>query len=155
MNSLLQAMPTTGMYYFLLDDTTVSTLTINNNKRVVCTLNGDVKLHSALIKNTAGNYYITISKKLCKQHKFGLGSSFDLKFEIDSNEFQFEFPPELQAVLSTDADAWAAFKTLTDGNKRSLMYLVAKIKTQQKRIDKALSIAQYIKQGVTNAKLIK
>lgn len=54
-------------------------------------------------------------------------------------------------VMLSDADAKPY---LVDGNKRSLMYLVSQPKTSDKRIERALFIAERIKSGITSPRLV-
>jgi uncharacterized protein YdeI (YjbR/CyaY-like superfamily) len=63
-------------------------------------------------------------------------------------------PEELSEVLCQDPDADAVFQNLTDGNKRGIIYLVTLLKTSDKRIERALIIAEKLKLGVTSPRLI-
>ncbi len=58
-------------------------------------------------------------------------------------------PEELEEVLNIDLDAHTKFHSLTAGNQRSLIYLVTQVKSSEKRIERALKIAEKIKNGVT------
>ena len=63
-------------------------------------------------------------------------------------------PEELSAVLSLDTAAAQKFKSLTPGNQRGLIYLVTQVKTSDKRIERALTIADRLKHGITSPKTI-
>jgi alpha-L-arabinofuranosidase len=133
-----------------LDDDIVEILTKNNNKRVVCTLNDTVTIHCALIRNK-GEYYIMISKAVCKQLGVKLGDTVQAKIEVDTSEYQFSMPDELDTVLQLDDLARNVFESLTKGKQRSLMHLVSIPKSQNKRIERALLVAEKLKQGITSA----
>jgi uncharacterized protein YdeI (YjbR/CyaY-like superfamily) len=57
-------------------------------------------------------------------------------------------------VLASDPEADRVFHSLTEGNQRGLMYLVTQVKSSDKRIDRALKIADKIKQGITSPRVI-
>lgn len=132
----------------------VAPLLAQGNKRVVCTINGAVILHSALMRTKEGDYYITISSKVCKQLSVNTGSKLHIHLEVDTAEYQFVMPEELQEVLDSDPDAATAFQSLTDGKKRSIMHLVTGVKSVDKRIERALLITQKIKMGITSPQLL-
>lgn len=65
-------------------------------------------------------------------------------------------PEEFQAVLDSDLEAYERFEKLIVGKKRSLIYLILRIKNSQTRIGKALIISENIKMGITDQReLIK
>ncbi len=57
-------------------------------------------------------------------------------------------PEELAEVLRTDPEAEVVFNRLTPGNKRGLMALVNMVKSVDKKIERALLIAEKIRRGV-------
>jgi uncharacterized protein YdeI (YjbR/CyaY-like superfamily) len=75
-------------------------------------------------------------------------------FEADTSEFHFEMPEEFAEILAQDPDADEVFQGLTDGNKRSLIYLLSLVKSTDKKIERGLLIALKLKLGVTQARLI-
>lgn len=137
------------MDYIALDAKTVKRLTVGGNKRVLCTLNGTLSIHAAIMKTKEGMYYIMISA--ANQKKLGLkpGSKLKAEIEIDKSELQFHIPEEFAEVMATDPEAKKVFDSLTNGNKRGLVALVNRTKSADKRIEWALKIAEKIKQGIT------
>lgn len=57
-------------------------------------------------------------------------------------------------VLKTDQKADNIFKTLTEGNKRGLIYLVTQVKSIDKRIGRSLKIAERLKLRVKSPREI-
>ena len=78
------------------------------------------------------------------------GDFIEVHFEEDTTHYQFEMPEEFQEVLRTDRTAKKIFDSLRPGNQRSILHLLAKIKSPQKRVDKALVFAERLKMGITN-----
>jgi hypothetical protein len=138
----------------IVDPSVAAPLLVHGNKRVVCTINGSVTLHSALMSSKEGYHYIVISSKVCKQLGISAGSKLQIHLEVDTAEYQFSMPLELQEVLDSDPEAATAFAALTDGKKRGIMHLVTLVKSVDKRIERALLIAHKIKMGITSPQLL-
>jgi Bacteriocin-protection, YdeI or OmpD-Associated/Domain of unknown function (DUF1905) len=141
-------------HYIVLDAKTVTKLTKNNNKRVICRLTNTVEFHCALMRRKEGGHFITIGADICKKLKIKSGSTVSACFKVDKTEYQFKMPEALQEVLNTDPKAQEIFAALTAGNQRGLMYLVTLVKLSDKRIERALKIADKIKAGVISPRLI-
>lgn len=118
--------------------------------RVICSLNQQIEIHCALMPKKEGGFYINIGKPVLKKLKLTVGDIFDYTIKPDNTKYQFHYPEELKEVLETDSTAKAIFESLTDGNKRSIMHLVNKIKSVDKRIDRSLKIAEKLKLGITS-----
>jgi Bacteriocin-protection, YdeI or OmpD-Associated/Domain of unknown function (DUF1905) len=123
----------------------------NGNKRVVCSIDSHPVIHCALQKRAGNDYLIHLGQKTMKQFKLKAGQIVHVKLEIDTSELQSPMPEELKAVLDTDAAAWAIFDSLSAGNKRSLVYLILQVKSIDKRIERALLVADKLKRGIKSA----
>ena len=145
---------TLGMNCILLDEKLVAKLTKENNKRVVCNLNNEIQIHASILSNKTGEYFVVISAANCKKIKAKLGDKVNATFEIDKSEYQFEMPEEFKEVLDTDEAANKIFELLTDGNKRGLIHLIAIPKSSDKKIERALLIAEKLKMGITSPRLV-
>ena len=142
------------MHYIMLDEKLVTKLTKDNNKRVVCTINKTEKLHAAIMHKKEGGHFIVIGAAVCKKLKLKTGAELHASFVIDKTEYQFEMPEELKEVLDTDDEANKIFHALTTGNQRGLIYLLSLVKASDKKIERALKIAERIKLGITSPRLI-
>lgn len=145
----IQKMGAGYMDYIELNPQTVKKVTAGGNKRVVCTLNGALSIHAAVMKTKEGMYYIMISA--ANQKKLGVkkDSKITAEIEIDKSELQFPVPEEFAEVIATDPAAKKAFDRLTVGNKRGLIALVNMVKSADKRIERSLLIAEAVKAGIT------
>ena len=90
----------------------------------------------------------------CRKLKVKEGSKLTATFRADDTEYQFAMPEELSEVLRTDAEASSIFHALSAGNQRSLIYLVMQVKSVDKRIERALKIADRLKYGITSPRVI-
>lgn len=143
-----------AQHYIVPGAKLVQLLLKQGHKRVLCTINDNHRLHSAIQHRKNGEYYIHIGSSTLKQLGLRVGEHLKVKIEPDQTPSQFEMPEELQAVLDTDEKAKEVFGALSSGAQRSLMYLVLMLKTGSKRIERALLIAEKLKSGVTQARLI-
>jgi Bacteriocin-protection, YdeI or OmpD-Associated/Domain of unknown function (DUF1905) len=143
-----------GMHYILLDPKNVGLLTKNGNKRAICRLNDTIEFHCALMPKKDGGYFISFSSSICKKLNLKIGKKVFATFLVDETSYQFEMPEELKEVLNTDYDADKIFHSLTDGNQRGIIYLVMQVKSSEKRIERALKIAEKLKLGVTSPRII-
>ncbi len=99
-------------------------------------------------------HFINIGLTICKKLKIKQGSKVSAVFSVDQTEYQFEMPEELQEVLGTDKEAKEIFHSLTKGNQRGLIYLVVRVKSSDKKIERALKIAERLKNGITSPRII-
>jgi uncharacterized protein YdeI (YjbR/CyaY-like superfamily) len=143
-----------GMHFIMLDNKTVARLTKNGNKRVICKLNGQIEFHCAIMHKKEGGHFINIGLTICKKLKIKAGANVNAVFTVDNSEYQFDMPEELQEVLLSDPEADQIFQSLTKGNQRGLIYLVSVVKSSDKKIERALKMAEKLKQGVTSPRLI-
>lgn len=143
-----------GMHYIRIDDETARQFLEEGHKRVVCTLNDQIDFHCAIMPKKESGYFVNIGAAICKKLKIKAGAEVKAKFSTDTTEYQFEMPEELQEVLVSDPEAMEIFHTLTPGNQRGIIYLVTLLKTSQKRIERALMIADKLKCGISTPRLI-
>lgn len=143
-----------GMHYFMVDKKTVDKFIKIKSKRVICTLNGAVQFHCAFMPKKEGGHFVNVGSKIRNQLKLSVGDTIAATFVEDNSAIQFEVPKELMEVLKTDPKANAMFSGLTDGNKRGLAYLVAQVKSTDKRIERSLKIAERLKLGIKSPREI-
>jgi Bacteriocin-protection, YdeI or OmpD-Associated/Domain of unknown function (DUF1905) len=142
-----------GMHYVMVENHIVDAFAIKGSKRAICNIK-NTEFHCAFMPKKEGGFFINLGSKLCKELDLKVGSQVELVFKEDKTEFQFEMPEEFDEVLAQDPDADAVFQNLTDGNKRGLIYLVTLVKSSDKRIERALNIAEKLKLGITSPRLI-
>jgi|GEM_PF-461643 len=143
-----------GMHYVVLDETIVKKFVTKENYRVICTANGVVEFHGAILPKKEEGHFINIGSAICRKLKIKEGSRVKLSFQKDTTSYQFEMPDEFAQVLKTDLQANKVFEHLTDGNKRGLIYLITQVKSVDKRIERSLKIAERLKAGITSPRVI-
>ncbi|MCU0382340.1 MAG: YdeI/OmpD-associated family protein, partial [Chitinophagaceae bacterium] len=93
-------------------------------------------------------------KRVLVQLKLKAGMQVSVDLKEDDTALQFDIPEEFSAVMETDPVAREVFDGLTDGRKRGLIQLVHMVKSPDKKIERALKIAEKIKYGITSPQQI-
>jgi hypothetical protein len=143
------------MHFIPVPADAAALLTKNGNRRVLCTINGTHTLHAALLPRKGSNdCFIYAGKALLKKAGITAGSKLTIQLKVDDSAYQFDMPEELAEVLDTDSDAHHIFHALTPGRQRGLIQLVLMVKSTDKKIERALKIADKIKAGITSPQLV-
>ncbi|MCO6477624.1 MAG: DUF1905 domain-containing protein [Phaeodactylibacter sp.] len=144
-----------GMHYIRIPAEEAAQLKARfGSSRLICLLNNSVEFHCALMPKKEGGFYINIGKAICEKAGVKKGDTLSVAFLEDSTAYQFELPDAFAEVFHTDPEAAAVFSSLPDGRKRGLLYLVNSVKSVDKKIERALRIAEQLKAGVTNPREI-
>lgn len=120
-------------------------------KRIICTINNSHDLHGAIMPNTDGTRYITLNKELSRNLKLKVGDELSIEITEDKSKYGMPMPEEMDELLKMDPESDAYFHKLTPGKQRTLLYLIAKPKTSDTRLKKAVIITEYLK--MVNGKL--
>ena len=67
------------------------------------------------------------------------------QMEKDESKYGIPMPEEMQEALYMDPEADQLFHKLTPGKQRSLLYIIGKPKSSNKRIEKAIVILEHLK----------
>lgn len=115
-------------------------------RRVVCTFNNKVKNHCALMPGGDLGWYILINKEIRKKLDVREGELVKIHLKKDDSEYGMPMPEEFSTALDLDEEGKHYFHELTPGKQRSLIHLVGKLKNPDKRISKALTILEHLKE---------
>lgn len=142
-----------GTHFIVLDPTLSEELLAAGHKRLIASI-GTVSFHCALLPMKGRGHFVYVAAAVRKQLGLTAGDYIGIKFSPDDTPYQFDMPEEFREVLDTDPSAQEVFEGLTDGNKRGLIHLVTLVKSPDKRIERALKIANQLKRGVTSPRLV-
>ena len=115
-----------------------------NNRRVVCTINNELHIQSALMPYSEG-YFLLINKDLVKKLNLSIGDDVHLTLEKDNSEFGLPMPESFRTLLEQDTAGNRHFEKLTPGKKRSLIYIIGKVKNIDSQLNKGLAILDHLK----------
>ena len=113
-------------------------------RRVVCKLNDAVEYQCAILPFREGRWVIMVNKKIQKQLGLREGSTVEATLWKDESVYGLPMPEEFDEVLLQDETAKSYFEALTDGKKRTLLYIFAQPKSSDLRIQRALAIAEHL-----------
>ncbi len=117
-----------------------------DNRRVLCSINGNEPIHSALMhKDGAYSIYVNTEQK----KKLGIeeGDEINVSLEKDTSEFGIPMPESFEVLLAQDDEGRNYFQSLTKGKQRSLIYIVQKVKNVDSQLAKGLAIMHHLKEA--------
>ncbi len=132
-------------FHVPIPETLALSLIEGANKRVICTLNGQVGFRTALMKSE-GYWFVLVNKDHRDQLQLNEGHQLNVSLEKDHSEYGHEMPEEFQVLLDQDELGETYFKSLTMGKQRSLVYIVTKVKNSKSRLNKAMAIVEHLKE---------
>ena len=121
-------------------------VTEDNDRRVVCTLNGKKTFQCALMPKGDGNFFININKEIRTKLKLNLGSTVEVSLVKDESEYGLPMPEELASLMQIDPEGDKLFHALTPGKQRTLLYIVGKPKNAELRIKRAIAVIDHLKE---------
>lgn len=113
--------------------------------RLLCSVNGNEKIHSGLMPKGDGNGYIIINGKRQKEWGVSLNDTLEATIEIDTSKYGMELSEELEALLEQDKVGAALFEKLTPGQQRYIIHYVGSVKSSQLKIDRAIMLIENLK----------
>jgi hypothetical protein len=116
------------------------------DKRIICSINNSISFHCGMLPKNAF-HYIMISKEKMKVLNLEINDEISIEILPDKSEFGMEMCQELQEVLFSDPDGNSLFEKLTSGKKRSIIYLISKVKNTELRIEKSFILLRHLKQN--------
>lgn len=114
-------------------------------KRFRCKLNDQLEFACAFMPAGDDKYFININKAIRTKLKLQIGTKVKAELSIDDSKYGMEMPEEFGELLAQDPEGSDHFHALTSGKQRNLIYLVAKMKSTDKRLEKALVIVEFLK----------
>lgn len=115
------------------------------SKRVMASFFGDSAVHCAIMAAGEDIYFLNMNAEIRKKYHLHLGSTVMVALSEDKSKYGMPMPEELEAALAEDDVFLGLFENLTTGRQRNLIYIVNKVKNQDKRIEKSLIIADHLK----------
>ena len=126
-------------------DTTAFFLALPTKRRVVCVLNGQDPQQCSLTPIGQGVYIIKVNQKRIKQLALEKGKKVSIELFPDDSKYGLPMPSEMQEVLDHDEEGNKLFHALPAGKLRTLLYIVGEGKNEDKRIFRAVTILEHLK----------
>lgn len=131
-------------YYFPVPAEIAEKYIDGQNRRVICNIDGKHSMQCALMPYADG-YFLLVNKEVVR--RLGISENVEVKLtlEKDNSEHGHEVPETFQMLLDQDEKGRNHFNDLTPGKKRSLIYLVGKVKNIDSQLNKGLAIMDHLK----------
>lgn len=118
---------------------------VDKNRRVLCSIKAGKPIHCALMHDGSGGFFINLNKELIKKHNLQQHDKVSITLEKDDSRYGIFVPDFFEELCHQDPVAKEAFHQLTMGKQRSLLHIMGKPKSEQKQLEKALIIFEYLK----------
>lgn len=112
--------------------------------RVMCTLNEKITFHAPVLSDGNAYYFINLNAERRKILKIDVGVEMHVGLSEDVSEYGMNFPMELEEALRQDEKAKNYFLAMTPGVQRTLIHMVDKLKSSDKRIEKSVIISRHL-----------
>jgi hypothetical protein len=116
--------------------------------RVICTL-GNTRFPCAIV-SSGERRFIHLSQRLRDEAGVAIGQRVRVTLARDERPSEVELPAELEEVLRQEAHGARLFTALSPGRQRGIAALLLRVKSSERRIEKALAIVRAIEQGTTD-----
>lgn len=134
-----------GVHYLTVKKSTIQKLGGSLKIRLLCSINGNKSFQCGLVALGNGEAYITINNKRMKEYGLKEHDQINVALLEDKSEYGMEMPEELVELLAQDREGKKRFELLSPGKQRYIIFYVAGVKNQQKRIDRALLLINNLK----------
>lgn len=117
-----------------------------NLRRVVCTLDG-IETYNCSLFPSKEDYFITLSKQRRAKLGIEIGDTVKVELKKDESKYGMPMPLEFAEVLRQDAEGKRLFEALSPGNQRLMLKLIVFVKDVDKRIARALTGIELLRQS--------
>lgn len=134
-----------GWYHHFVVPIDVSEKILNGNRRVICEINNKISFQCGLFPKGKGIYFINMNKENREKLNVNAGDELKIKLSEDKSKYGIPIPPVFEELLLQDSEGQKQFHSITPGIQRSLLYIIAKPKSEQLKLEKGLIILEYLK----------
>lgn len=138
-------------YHYKIPQEIVDALSSDGNRRILFKVDEHEAFHAAFLPDGSGNWFVMLNKERLKEFGVKLGQKSEIRIWKDTSKYGMKMPPAFEELLDQDPEGSKFFEKLTDGKKRTLIYMVAKPKSEETRLRKAIVILHHLK--VNNGRL--
>lgn len=131
-------------YFIRIPDELAQEL-LKTGRRLKITLNNKLDLQLAMMASGEGFQFINMNKDVRNKLKLEEGDEVHVLLRADHSEYGIYVPDFFTLLCEQDPEANALFHALTPGKQRSLLHIIGKFKSEEKQLEKALVIFEYLK----------
>lgn len=98
----------------------------------------------AILSAGSDGMYLIVSNDLKNRNRLSIGSEIEVLLSPDKSKYGMPMAEELEVLLQQEPEFDLHFHKLTAGKQRSLIHLVSKLKSPNKRVEKAMIICNHL-----------
>ena len=132
-------------YHLAVPEVVGKTFIRQDNRRVICTLNGKVSFQCALMPKGDGSFFINVNKRIRKQLGLEEGMEVIAGLRNDDSAYGLPMPEELEELMKQDGEGEKLFHALTPGKQRTLLYIIGSPKGGATRLRRAVAVINHLK----------
>ena len=118
-----------------------------NDRRVMCSINGEKSFHAALMPDGKGDYFINLNREKRKKLGIAVGEPISITLTKDESKYGMPMPEEFGELLAIDDEGNQYFHALTPGKQRNLLHIIGKPKSSDIRLKKAIVVNEHLKKN--------
>jgi hypothetical protein len=134
-------------FHIKVDKKIATKVTTKESRRVVCTLQQTMSFQGALMPDGNGHFFINVNNELRKKLKLNEFDNVHVSFVPDTSKYGLPLPVEFEELLKQDLAGSDVFESLTDGKKRTLLFIIAKPKSPDLRIRNGIAVLEHLKRN--------
>ena len=134
------------MHLVIPNDVYTEMILLAPDKRIVCTINNKYSFHCGMLSKVTF-YFVLLNKEICKKYNYRENDEVQVEIIPDKSKYGMPISEEFEAVLYSDPEGEKWFEKLSDGKKRSLIYLTNKTKNSQLKIEKCIVVLDHLKRN--------
>jgi len=134
-----------GWNYHFVVPLEISKIILKENRRVVCTINNNLSFQCGLFPKGKGIYFINLNKENRTKLNINAGDELTIELTGDTSKYGIPIPSVFEELLAQDPEGEKHFHALTPGKQRSLLYIIAKPKSEGLQLEKGLVVLDFLK----------
>lgn len=117
----------------------------NDINRFIFQIDGIEEFYGAFVPYEKGKSMILINADRRKKLGINIGDKIEVLIKADDSKYGMPLPEEMKIAFQEDPEGKDYFHQLTPGKMRSLLHIVSKYKSSDKRIEKAVIILEHLR----------
>lgn len=114
------------------------------NKRVWCTIEEGEPFQCAITAKGGGLYVIKVNKALGKKYKLQLEDLVSISLAADNTKHGLPMPEAFEATINEYEGGGDLYQALSEGKRRTLLYIVGQLKDEDKQIAASYAILDHL-----------
>ncbi|MEN0050326.1 MAG: DUF1905 domain-containing protein [Bacteroidota bacterium] len=145
--TIQQSDSTLGWHFTIPVIKDIAEIFTENDRRVMCSINGLQSFHAALMPDGKGDYFINLNKERRKKIGIAVSEPISVTLTKDESKYGMPMPEEFEELLAIDEEGDQYFHALTPGKQRTLLNIIGKPKSSDVRLKKAIVVNEHLKKN--------